>query len=274
MFPIKNTISKTAILLTALLVLSGCGPSAPDTDTPSLSAIPVAPHVTLSVPPTANEGDPIDVVITSTGHDGEQAKLYAFPADYDYTTDCTDLTVDHILITLAGGRQTVTTRPHEEGSDLFWVLTGNGISTECGSIKTRILSKIVVTWTDFTTGTINHQNGPIDNQVDILYTNLGEYRMAAGLPAPMTSLNNVSIAWIGPFATAPEAHSTPCPIEPVAHTETFTLTTQSARASQSELTPVPALERGIYRILITAPATEYSMAQVPVCEDATLVVIT
>ncbi|MCL2470375.1 MAG: hypothetical protein FWF25_01345 [Propionibacteriaceae bacterium] len=263
------------------LVLSGCATSILTRPTPTstLSAVQVAPHVTLSAPPTIAAKAPVTLVVDSSGHDGETAKLYAFPVIYDGAANCADTTVNPTTVTITGGTQTVTLDPFQTGQDVYWVLTGTGFGSDCGASKTRILTVPFVGIVDnmFTKEVGRKYNGMEAVSVTLSSADVGDYTVAGWFP-PMASVPAFAVVWAGPFSTAPEANASPCPVTPVAWSNTVPLTTDGTLNAAGEQystagLPVPVTVPGIYRVLVSAPATDYTVASPAVCETAFLVII-
>ena len=258
-----------------ILALAGC--TAPITTPPSVSpVVTAAPHVTLSVPPTVDAAGPLDLVIDSSGHDGEQVKLYGFPARYDQLPICTDTTVTPTSVVLTGGPQTVTLNPIQTGQDMYWILTGSGFTNQCGDAKTRVLEDPAILASRLTSDGLFQLGGD-----EVLQgPDVGPYVVFSTIPADPVVKVTVTVTWVGPFATAPEVNASPCPATPVAATDQFSLDSSTSKTYLSSLKyavssalPVPVTSPGVYRVMVEAPETAYTFAQVPVCETAMLVTI-
>jgi len=268
---------KTIVAVALALLLGGC--TATDGPTPSETD----PHITLSTPPTMTAGAVAHVVIDSAGHDGEQVKLYGFPVEFDAAPDCTSGTVFPVTVTLTGGHQAVTLSPFPTGADVYWMIAGTGFTTSCGEAKTRILDvpRIFIFEFDDAAGDPAVQVPAINQAtVTIDLTQIDQYMMSARVRDIMKGQPlTVTATWVGPFRTAPEVHADPCPTTPVAASDTFTFdwTESGSMGSQTDeigvdsTNSLPVESPGVYRLLLSVPATAYSAEIVPVCSSSMIV---
>jgi hypothetical protein len=280
--PTSNNPIKLAVMaVVAAVTLAGCAtPDPAETSSPPPAVS--EPHVTLSAPETVNVKAPLALVIDSSGHDGEQVKLYAFPAEFDAVSDCSDISVTPTPIVLTGGAQKITLNAVQTGGDMYWVVSGEGFTTQCGDSKTRFLNDPVVAIASSSSGAWSWDHSSVTTAV-IERSDPGVYGLIGRFPpVVLKELSPVTVTWVGPFATAPEANASPCPVAPVAATDQFSID-QLAKGEEdatewpvvyhSSSLPTPVSEPGIYRILVEAPATDYTFAQPVDCESALLVTV-
>lgn len=266
------------LLVMVTASLAGCTISigSPTSASPTVS---VAPHVTLSAPPTVNQNAPIQLVLDSFGYDGQQVEIYEFFSQFDQPADCTS-GPNPITATLDGGPQTVTV-PASASSigDIYWMLSGNGFISECGAVKTRLLALPTVLITSFTgTGYVAQGAG---TSASITLADTKSYHIdGSDFPTILANLFEIkgTIDWVGPFQTTPEAEVSPCPIDPVAVTDVFTLGFSTNNQTSTGLTtavdqPLPISVPGVYRVLLSLPGTEYTAPISPNCENSMLIVV-
>lgn len=257
------------VTLAAVVLVSACGGLAPSQ--------PPEPHVTLSVPETVVSRGKADLVLDSVGYDGQTAQLYVFREAFGEQSTCSDTTVRPVPIQLRGGPQPVIIDTGQPG-DLWLVLTGEGFETKCGETKTRALINILAEIGPGCTGEGSSYNCP---SVWPAYKAGDEvnYRVASAVP-PSGSVS-LTIQWVGPFSSAPEAQTFPCADEPVAFTDEVVLAYDPASTgassggdpltSQSVQRVVPT--PGVYRLLLAAAETEFTAAHVPDCSTAPLLTV-
>lgn len=256
----------TAILT---LAVAACTPGT-STSNPN----PTTPHVTLHVPETVVSRGAAQLVIDSQGRTGQTVQLYVFRENFGTSSTCSDTSVRPIAVELRGGPQQVTIDIGQPG-DLWLVMTGDGFQTKCGESRTRALidplpelapacinnSGVVScpkTWPTYEAGKIS-------------------YRLSAGVP-PKGSLA-VTVSWVGPFASAPEAQVSPCPATPIAGQDTRSLEHDPTVAtSNGDPAGHGLIERkierpGVYRLMLSIPATPYTAAYEATCEGAPLVTV-
>lgn len=263
---------KIAAIAAAVLLLSACtGDPSPSPSTPT------EPHVTLSVPETVVSRGKAQLVLDSAGHDGQTAQLYIFREPFGEQSTCSDTTVRPVPIQLRGGPQQVTIDTGQPG-DLWLVLTGGDFETKCGETTTRALINTLAEIAPGCTGEGSSYNCPSVWPV-LRVGDEVKYNLRAAVPP--TGPLAVEVKWIGPFATAPEAQASPCAVTPEAHVDKLELVLdpdstgansngdKTASLNGSRVIEAP----GVYRLLVSIPATPYTAAYEADCEGAPLVTV-
>jgi hypothetical protein len=177
------------------------------------------------------------------------------------------------------------------------MLSGEGLITDCGAAHTRVISVPALHIGSFGTGI---GSGP-DGYKGVVVTNGGQSRAVTinrtGGAADYVETYNLAgdyypealekektitatVIWVGPFLTAPEAQASPCPTVPVAVSDTFIIdlldpltAERGFGISPDSANPIPVTAPGVYRLMVTQPATDYTAAIEPVCETSLLVTV-
>jgi hypothetical protein len=270
----KTTITVAAVILAASL--AGCAPGGDPTDpattpTEAPATTPAEPYVSLHAPETTLAGQTMEVVIDSSGHDSETVSLYAFLSDYDEPADCTDTSVRPQQVILLGGPQAVTvtswggTSRTDEG-DIYFVLSGDGIVTDCGALRTRVLITVAPNVPNSETyGSGSFQPKAVGEEFSYGFS-FEMWPTGPSVPA--------SVTWVGPFATAPEAQASPCQTKPIAFVDSVEATLNSPFITSTHVQWTRSVDTpGVYRLLVSVEATPYSTAFASECETALLVTI-
>jgi len=253
------------VVLTLIMLMAGCTPAPSTTPTPTPT-----PEITLNAPETAVEKATATVVINSTGHDGETVSLYAFLVSAGQPSTCTDTSVQPMPVTLRGGMQSVDVPTNTPG-DIWWMLTGTGVSIGCGQLKTRILAspQAAISFGVDKNGNTVYKNATLDAEQPFTYN--------VGAMATNGVTITGTVTWIGPFQTAPEANVSPCPLTPVAFTDQVSITEADGDLSQSKKPNVAfthtITDPGVYRVVLSVNATATTAEWADSCEDAPLVTI-
>lgn len=262
---------KIVTLAAAAVLLNACNGGSP---APSQ---PPEPHITLSVPETVVSRGKAQLVLDSTGYDGQTAQLYIFREDFGETSTCSDTTVRPIPIQLRGGPQRITIDTGQPG-DLWIMLTGEDFETKCGETKTRALINTLAEIAPGCTGEGSSYNCPATWPAYKAGDEVS-YRVSSAVP-PEGSVE-LRISWVGPFASAPEAKASPCAVEPVALSDEVALAydpsstgaTSAGDPSSSQVVKRVVPTSGVYRMLLSVDESEYVAAYVPDCSTAPLLTV-
>lgn len=258
-------------IVAAVLLLSACSAEPEPSETPT-----VDPHVTLSAPETVVSRSKAELVIDSAGHDGQTAQLYLFREDFDETSTCSDTSVRPVSVELRGGPQQVIIETGQPG-DLWIVLTGETFETKCGEIKSRALINTLAE-----IGPACTTEGGYNCPSSWPSYSAGEevkYRVSSAVP-PSGSVE-LTIQWVGPFGSAPEAQASPCSVEPVVFADEVELAydpdstgaTSGGDPLSSQTIERVVPEPGVYRLLLSADETEFTAAYASDCVTAPLLTV-
>lgn len=261
------------LIASMLLLLTACTARIPEPPKP-----PVEPHVTLSVPETVLSRGKAQLVLDSAGYEGQTVQLYVFRENFDETSTCSDTTVQPTPLQLLGGPQQVTIDTGQPG-DLYLVLIGENIETKCGEMKTRAL---INTKADIRPACTGQVGGDYSCPSVWPVFRVGEelkYNLHAAIP-PVGRLT-VKVQWIGPFANAPEAQKSPCSMVPEAQVDELELaldpksTGANSNGDKSASRTIGNIvdNPGVYRLVVSIPATSYTAAHEADCEGAPLVTV-
>lgn len=260
------------LIVSLLLLLTACTAQPPEPPQPR-----VEPHVTLSVPETVISRGKAQLVLDSAGYEGQTVQLYVFREDFDQDSTCSDTTVHPIPFQLLGGPQQVTIDTGQPG-DLYLVLVGENVETKCGEIKTRALINTMAGIRPACTGQGSDYSCPSAWPVFRVGEEL-KYNLHAAVP-PEGGFT-VKVQWIGPFASAPEAQKSPCAMTPEARVDEVELALDpksTGANSNGDKTASRNIEQiidhpGVYRLVVSVPATSYTAAHEADCEGAPLVTV-
>lgn len=270
---------KAFAALTTTLFLVGCSttPQAPETPSPEPSTS--GPFVSLHAPETATADASVDLVIDSTGHDGTEAQLYVFRSDFGAEPNCSDTGVRPSVVKLMGGPQQVSIETSRAG-DMYLVLTADGVQTSCGDTKIRALINPMPEVGPGCEGEGATYNCPTKWPTYKAGTEF-TYRVQSAVPPEGVPLP-VTVSWVGPFGSAPEAQASPCKDTPVESTDALELlragevgtgATVNGDAAESAQSKKKLAAPGVYRVMMSVAATEYTAGSEPSCEDAPLVTV-
>lgn len=270
--------TRPVLVLVMVLTASLAGCTTPGgSSTPEPPAVSVAPHITLSAPPSVEEHAPISLTIDSSGHDGEQVQVYGFFSQYDTPANCTQASTP-VSVTLTGGQQSIDMSSIVRGAvDEYWIVSGNGFISDCGAVRTRLLAAPEAAIASI--GDSGYLGEGLGASTGITISDVKSYRIEGrGFPEILAGQGEVqgTVEWVGPFQTAPEAEASPCPTTPVAVTDVFTLVLSTEHDASTGLTtavdqPLSITVPGVYRVLLSLPATGYTVAIVPDCANSMLI---
>lgn len=259
-----KTILAALVAVAAVAGMTGCSTKPGGNGTPTKSPAPSARPVTIAAPPSA---DLDKVTVRLTGPVGEQLAVYAFSSGWSKKAPSCTTTSDPVQSVTIGDTGTETIRVSLDHAGVWWWVvasTAHGTTTKCGAVST--VAKTAPSYSfggpNIPTDSLNGYEGtlPAGKPVKLWVES------DIDAPTPLGKGWPVTVKWIGPFSSTPEARAG-CR-QAKSRTAISRTGTATAEEPGGELSMTPK-QPGVYAITASTPESQWNAASDTGCNDDT-----
>lgn len=260
---IKNAKMIVATLLAAAVAIgaSGCNAGPSDADP---SPTPSSRPVTIAAPPSAN---PDQVALRLTGPVGEELDVYAFSSGWSKKAPgCTE-TGDPVRSVKIGNSGAETVKVSLDSAGVWWWVVASvthGTTSKCGAVSTTVKTapEFAFGGPNSPTESLNGYEGELPAGEPVKFWVVSD----SEAPKPVGDGWPVTVRWIGPFGSTPEARAG------CQNADDQTAITEDGTATPDEpgqefsVTPK---EPGVYAVTASTPESDWNAAVTTGCDDST-----